>query len=121
MRTNSLQQKAYRSRYYERDNARRRMLAAERRKIRRRTTTNPCPSPDEFRAAFADVARSVEAKILFGGMVHDLACHVDVRCPSACARDELFKCLLMTCTYFCDTISLFVNFQPLQLQKIDKL
>ena len=77
LRTNSLQQKAYRSRYYERDNARRRMLAAERRKIRRRTTTNPCPSPDEFRAAFADVARSVEAKILFGGMVHDLACHVD--------------------------------------------
>ena len=77
LRTNSLQRKAYRSRYYARDNARRRWLAAERRRIRRRTTTNPCPSPDAFRAAFARVGDSAEAKILFGGMVHDLACYVD--------------------------------------------
>ena len=77
LRANALQQKAYRSRYYARDNARRRQLAAERRKIRRRTTTAPCPTPDGFRAAFARVKESVEAKILFGGMVHDLACHVD--------------------------------------------
>ncbi len=76
-RTNRLQQKAYRSRYYGRDNARRRMLAAERRKITRRTTTNPCPTADEFRRAFASVKESVEAKLLFGGMVHDLACYVD--------------------------------------------
>jgi len=76
-RTNRLQQKAYRSRYYGRDNARRRMLAAERRKITRRTTTNPCPTPDAFRRAFASVKESVEAKLLFGGMVHDLACYVD--------------------------------------------
>ncbi|MBR4652840.1 MAG: hypothetical protein IKO72_05720, partial [Kiritimatiellae bacterium] len=77
LRTNRLQQKAYRSRYYARDNARRRLLAAERRRIGRRTTTNPCPTPDEFRAAFARVGESVEAKLLFGGMVHDLACYVD--------------------------------------------
>ena len=77
LRTNSLQQKAYRSRYYAHDNARRRQLAAERRKIHRRTTTSPCPTPDEFRAAFTRVKESVAAKIRFGGMVHDLACYVD--------------------------------------------
>ena len=77
LRTNSLQRKAYRSRYYGQENARRRMLAAERRKITKRTTTNPCPTPEAFRAAFARVGESVEAKILFGGMVHDLACYVD--------------------------------------------
>jgi hypothetical protein len=77
LRANALQRKAYRSRYYARDNARRRALAAERRKIVRRTTTNPCPTPGEFRAAFARVGESAEAKVRFGGMVHDLACHVD--------------------------------------------
>ena len=76
-RTNSLQQKVYRSRYYVRDNARRRKLAAERRKITRRTTTNPCPTPNTFREAFAAVKESVAAKLFFGGMVHDLACYVD--------------------------------------------
>ena len=77
LRTNELQRKAYRSRYYARDNARRRLLAAERRKVRRRTTSNPCPAPDEFRATFAKARESAEAKIRFGGMVHDLACYVD--------------------------------------------
>ena len=77
LRANALQRKAYRSRYYAHDNARRRQLAAERRKIRRRTTLNPCPTPDEFRVAFARVKESPEAKVLFGGMVHDLACYVD--------------------------------------------
>ena len=77
LRANALQRRAYRSRYYARDNARRRELAAERRKIRRRTTLSPCPTPDEFRAAFARVGESAEAKIRFGGMVHDLACYVD--------------------------------------------
>ena len=77
LRANALQRKAYRSRYYARDNARRRLLAAERRKIRRRTTLNPCPTPDGFREAFARVGESAEAKVSFGGMVHDLACYVD--------------------------------------------
>ena len=77
LRANALQQKSYRSRYYARDNARRRALAAERRKIRRRTTTNPCPTPDGFREAFAKAKDSAEAKVRFGGMVHDLACYVD--------------------------------------------
>ena len=77
LRTNSLQRKAYRSRYYGQENARRRMLAAERRKVAKRTTTNPCPTPEAFRKAFARVGESVEAKLLFGGMAHDLACYVD--------------------------------------------
>ena len=77
LRTNALQQKAYRSRYYARDNARRRALAAERRKIRRRATANPCPTPDGFREAFEAAKGSAEAKVRFGGMVHDLACYVD--------------------------------------------
>ena len=77
LRANALQRKSYRSRYYARDNARRRALAAERRKIRRRTTSSPCPTPDGFREAFARTKESAEAKVRFGGMVHDLACHVD--------------------------------------------
>ena len=77
LRANALQQKAYRSRYYARDNARRRALAAERRKIRRRTTTNPCPTPNGFREAFSKAKDSAEAKVRFDGMVHDLACYAD--------------------------------------------
>ena len=77
LRANALQRKSYRSRYYASENAQRRQLAAERRKIHRRTTTNPCPTPDGFREAFARAKESAEAKIFFGGMVHDLACYVD--------------------------------------------
>lgn len=72
-----LQRKVYRPRYYARENARRRALAAERRKIRRRTTTNPCPTPDELRAAFARRGESAEAKLRLGGMLEDLECYVD--------------------------------------------
>ncbi len=74
---NRLQQRAARSRYYAADNARRRRLAAERRRITRRRTTSPCPTPDEFREAFARAKDSDEARLRFGGMVHDLECYVD--------------------------------------------
>jgi hypothetical protein len=74
---NRLQQRAARSRYYAADNARRRRLAAERRRVTRRRTTSPCPTPDEFREAFAHARDSDEARLRFGGMVHDLECHVD--------------------------------------------
>ena len=50
---NRLQARACRARYYARDNARRRALAAERRRIARRTTLNPRPTPEALRAAFA--------------------------------------------------------------------
>ena len=72
-----LQRRACRARYYVRDNARRRALAAERRRITRRTTTNPCPTPDALRAAFATRGESPEAKIRLGGLLEDLECYVD--------------------------------------------
>ena len=74
---NRLQARAYRARYYARDNARRRALAAERRRITRRTTLNPCPTPDALRAAFAARGASPEAKVRLGGLLEDLECHVD--------------------------------------------
>lgn len=76
-RINRLQSLVRRPRYYEKDNARRRALAAERRKITRRTTLNPCPTPEAIRAAFAARKESVEAKIRLGGLLQDLECYVD--------------------------------------------
>ena len=72
-----LQRRACRARYYARDNARRRALAAERRKIRRRATANPCPTPEALRAAFAARGDSPEAKVRLGGLLEDLECYVD--------------------------------------------
>ena len=74
---NRLQQRSYRARYYARDNERRRRLAAERRRITRRRTLNPCPTPKQFLETFERRGESIEAKIRFGGMVHDLECYVD--------------------------------------------
>ena len=72
-----LQRRACRSRYYARDNARRRALAAERRAVTRRTTVNACPTPGALRAAFAARGASPEAKVRLGGLLEDLECHVD--------------------------------------------
>lgn len=72
-----LQRRVCRSRYYVRDNARRRALAAERRTVTRRTTANPCPTPETLRAAFAARGTSPEAKIRLGGLLEDLECYVD--------------------------------------------
>ena len=74
---NRLQVRACRARYYARDNARRRALAAERRRIARRTTLNPRPTPEALRAAFAARGASPEAKVRLGGLLEDLECHVD--------------------------------------------
>jgi len=74
-----LQSKSYRSRYYAEENKRRRLLAKERRRVTDRSTLNPCPTPDQFRAAFAAAKKSPENRVLFGGLVHDLACYVDSR------------------------------------------
>ena len=74
---NRLQARAYRARYYARDNAHRRALAAERRRIARRTTLNPRPTPEALRAAFAARGASPEAKVRLGGLLEDLECHVD--------------------------------------------
>ncbi len=74
---NRLQARSYRARYYVRDNARRRALAAERRRITRRTTLNPCPTPEALRTAYAARGVSPEAKIRLGGLLEDLECYVD--------------------------------------------
>ena len=63
--------------YYERENARRRELAAERRKIRRRSTDNPCPTLEQVLDAWTHVKDSHEATVRFGSMLEDLECYLD--------------------------------------------
>ncbi len=65
--------------YYARETARRHALMDERRKIRRRTTTAPMPTPEAIRAAWENRRASKAAKIVLGGMLHDLECYVDNR------------------------------------------
>jgi hypothetical protein len=63
--------------YYEQEVERRRELAKERRKIRRRSTTAPMPTPEDVLKAWNERKKSREAMILLGGMLHDLECYVD--------------------------------------------
>ena len=63
--------------YYARETERRRKLAAERRKIRRRSTTAPMPTASEIMAAWEARKESREAMVRLGGMLHDLECYVD--------------------------------------------
>ena len=63
--------------YYAQEVERRRSLAIERRKIRRRRTTAPMPTPEDLRSAWNERKSSREAMILLGGMMHDLECYVD--------------------------------------------
>ena len=65
--------------YYARETKRRRQLAEERRKIVQRTTTAPMPTPDALLAAWNARKDSREAMIRLGGLLDDLACHVDSR------------------------------------------
>ena len=70
--------------YYARENERRRALAAERRRIRRRTTENPCPTKEQILDAWLHVKDSHEATIRFGGLIEDLECYLD----NSLVRDE---------------------------------
>ena len=63
--------------YYERENARRRELAAERRKICRRSTDNPCPTREQVLDAWIHVKDSHEATVRFGSTLEDLECYLD--------------------------------------------
>ena len=63
--------------YYESERLRRARLAVERRRIRRRTTTNPCPTPEMLRIAFAHALNTTADMIRFGSMLEDLECYVD--------------------------------------------
>ena len=63
--------------YYETERARRMGLAEERRRIRRRSTTSTCPTPNMLRIAFAQARASTVGMIRFGSMLEDLECYVD--------------------------------------------
>ncbi len=76
---NKICRKARRPTYYPAERARRLALAAERRKIRRRTTTNPKPTGKALREQFAKAKTSPLEMIRFGSMVEDLECYVDNR------------------------------------------
>ena len=65
--------------YYARETERRRRLAEERRKVTRRTTTAPMPAPGALLAAWNARKSSREAMIRLGGLLDDLAAHVDSR------------------------------------------
>ena len=63
--------------YDARETERRRKLAAECRKVKRRRTTAPVPTPEELLAAWRARKESREAMVRLGGMLHDLECYVD--------------------------------------------
>ena len=63
--------------YYEVERKRRMGLAEERRRIRRRTTTSTCPTPDMLHSAFEQARSSTVGMIRFGSMLEDLECYVD--------------------------------------------
>ena len=63
--------------YYGRENARRRALAAERRRVRRRRTESPCPTREAILDAWTHAREGREAMLRFGSLLEDLACHVD--------------------------------------------
>ena len=65
--------------YYAHENERRRNLAAERRKIKRRRTTAPMPTPEDILNAWNHRKDSKDSMIRLGGMLHDLECYVDNR------------------------------------------
>ena len=63
--------------YYAQEVERRRSLAIERRKIRRRRTTAPMSTPEVLLKAWNERKSSRKAMIILGGMMHDLECYVD--------------------------------------------
>ena len=69
--------KVQRPKYYPQERLRRQALAQERRRIRRRTTLNAAPTPDELLAQWAKVKGSPDEMIRFGSMLCDLEAYVD--------------------------------------------
>ena len=69
--------KVQRPKYYPQERLRRQALARERRRIRRRTTLNAAPTPDELLTQWAKVKGSPEEMIRFGSMLCDLEAYVD--------------------------------------------
>ena len=73
----ALRNKAARPMHYEAEKAKRRAMAAERRRVRRRATTSPCPAKEALLDAWRHVRDSKESLVRFGSMVQDLECYVD--------------------------------------------
>ncbi len=74
---NALRRRLVRPLYYERENERRRALAAERRRIRKRRTENPCPTREAILDAWTHAREGREAMLRFGNLLEDLECYVD--------------------------------------------
>ena len=74
---NALRRRLVRPLYYGRENARRRALAAERRRVRKRKTENPCPTREAILDAWTHAREGREAMLRFGSLLEDLACYVD--------------------------------------------
>ena len=73
----AMKNKATRRVHYEAEKVRRRAMAAERRRVARRTTTNPCPSREDILDAWRRVRDSKESLVRFGSLMQDLECYVD--------------------------------------------
>ena len=73
----ALRNKAARPAHYEAEKARRRAMAEERRRVRRRATTSPCPAREALLEAWRHVRDSKESLVRFGSMMQDLECYVD--------------------------------------------
>ena len=74
---NALRRRLTRPLYYARENERRRVLAAERRRIRRRRTESPCPTREAILDAWTHAREGREAMLRFGSLLEDLECYVD--------------------------------------------
>ena len=62
---------------YAAERKKRRAMATERRRVARRTTTSPCPKPDELLEAWRHARDTKESLIRFGSMLQDLECYLD--------------------------------------------
>ena len=73
----ALRNRAARPLHYEAEKARRRAMAAERRRVRRRATASPCPTREALLEAWRRVRESKGSLVRFGSLVQDLECYVD--------------------------------------------
>ena len=73
----ALRNRAARGAHYAAEKARRRAMAAERRRVKRRATESPCPTAEEILEAWRHARDSKEALVRFGSMMQDLECYVD--------------------------------------------
>ena len=73
----TMKNRASRQIHYEAEKTRRRAMAAERRRVSRRMTVNPCPSRESLLDAWRCARDTKESLVRFGSMMQDLECYVD--------------------------------------------